>query len=326
MRIAFSYYQLKPVEGSRRPCRNGALLQVHFRDGKIGYCDCHPWPELGDASLEVQLELLACAHLTPLLTRSFAAARLDADARSSKRNLFASLPIPPSHHHLSDLLTMTEAEFKKCLEKPASKIKIKVGVAPQAEVAILRKWAAAVQSSGTLLRLDFNSRLNEDEFLTFFKDLEDEVQVCVEFYEDPFKYNPERWQMVRENYGIALACDHESLYGLDYPLSCDVLVVKPAVQEISHFLSVKRGNRKLVITSYLDHPIGQLAAAYTAASVFQQNKAILDTCGLLTHHAFEANLFSARLSQNDMCLQPSTEEYGWGYDTLLKEMPWKSLI
>ena len=29
--------------------RYGALLQVSFDDCLLGYADCHPWPELGDA-------------------------------------------------------------------------------------------------------------------------------------------------------------------------------------------------------------------------------------------------------------------------------------
>lgn len=324
MKIAYSIYELKPVKGSSARSRKGALLQITFRDGSIGYSDCHPWPEVGDPDLDMQLELFTWGHPTSLMRRSLAAARMDADARKGKRNLFADMKIPASHHHMTDFITRHRQEFEKFLREPTT-IKIKVGLDPQAECKIFKQRAKELINSGCRLRLDFNYRLNQEGFLSYLQELA-EVRECVEFFEDPFRYQPHHWQRVRQEHGVALACDRDSLQGLLHPDSCDVLVVKPAVQDFHYFLHERRRNRSLVVTSYLDHPIGQLASAYIAAWLTQSKKHGVGLCGLLTHHAYELNPFSSSIMQEGNRLIPSTDGHGWGYDTLLKEQAWTPLM
>ncbi len=325
MKIAIFHYALQPVGGSQRPPRRGVLLQVVFRDGSVGYGDCHPWHELGDANLDLQLQLLSCGHMTPLLTRSLAAARADADARKSGYHLFKDLAIPASHHHMADLIMRHKPDFEKFLQHGPATIKIKVGIDPPAECAVLKKWSHELRAAGCRLRLDFNCRLKEEAFIHYLSELGD-LREGIDFYEDPFHYQPQRWQKVREELRISLACDRESLHALSFPASCDVLVVKPAVQEIFPFLTAQRAQRILVITTYADHPIGQLAAAYVAACAAKSHPQALGLCGLLTHHAYETTPFSAALDQHETQLRPSTEGCGWGYDTLLKELAWQPLM
>src|SRR5260221_7143857 len=63
-------------EGARR----GALLNA---DG--GYADIHPWPELGDASLDEQLALLSTGETTALTAQSLRAGAADAPPRRGGR-------------------------------------------------------------------------------------------------------------------------------------------------------------------------------------------------------------------------------------------------
>lgn len=325
MKIAVSRYQMEPLEGSQRAVRHGALLRVSFRDGSTGYADCHPWHEWGDTPLDLQLELLACGHITPLVSRSLVAARTDAEARKYQRHLFHNLVVPPSHQHFSDFVHRHQFDFDKYLENKQVPIKIKVGVDPKLEIAILNHWSKEIASSECLLRLDFNSRLPEKGFVEFLDSIK-AVRDHIEFYEDPFPFDPQGWQRLREEESIALAADRESFAALEYPLSCDYLVVKPAVQEIYPFLGSQRKNRRLIITSYLDHPIGQLSAAYLAAVTSKRDGTILDVCGLLTHQAYKQCEFSRELKQEGPRLVPHHEGSGWGYDDLLKGLKWRPLM
>ena len=53
----------------------GALIRVDD-----GFAAVHPWPEFGDAELEVQLQTLAQGGTTPLLERALHCAALDGEA------------------------------------------------------------------------------------------------------------------------------------------------------------------------------------------------------------------------------------------------------
>ncbi len=325
MSIDISYYQLQPMGGSYRHMRQGALIRLTTKEGGIGYGDCHPWHELGDFELKKQLALLATGKLTPLTQRTIAAAQLDASARKTQKHLFATLKVPPSHHHLAELSSSQGHNLERLVRAIPSVFKIKVGIDPKHELAILQQWWPVLRQGKGRLRLDFNCRLTRSDFETYLQALGD-VRDCIDFYEDPCVYDPQQWQQLREKYGVVLACDRESLRALPHPHSCDVLVVKPAVQDVGCFLGESRAGRQLVITSYVDHPIGQLTAAHAAAVVFRDEPEALGLCGLLTHHAFAATPFSMRFGEVDGCLIPSSIGVGWGYDDLWETLPWQPLL
>ena len=324
MKVEIAPYQLQPVEGSQLSTRRGVLLRVIFDDALSGYADCHPWPELGDAPLEAQLLLLASGRTTDLTGCSLAFARIDAKARQSRKNLFQDLEVPLSHGLMTTATSSSEKVISKLLSQGHRTLKIKMGFNIDEEADFLLHWQKTLLSMECTLRLDFNYRLSEHQFRGFLHKTRN-VLPCIEFFEDPFPYHPQHWQAIREEYGIKLACDRECATALESPNACDFLVVKPAVQNTAPFLSEQRGLRPIVMTSYLDHPIGQLAAAYTAAVSMKDHPQAMSMCGLLTQHAYETTPFSERLLQNDAHLVPSLEGYGWGYDDLLEAMPWQSL-
>ncbi len=271
--------------------REGVLLQVTYPDGKIGYADCHPWSERGDLPLKEQLHALRNGTDTPLLTRSLHYAKLDAEARAIKKNLFEDLVIPKSHC----LLSGDE------LEPGYTHYKIK-GSDPQ------RFCHLAKQDPRALFRLDFNSQGSAETVANFLHQVEP-FRHQIDFIEDPFPFS-HQWESFRQKHHITLALD---LNIKNKALFQGPLVIKPAVEDPEEF------SGPLVITSYLDHPLGQLSAAHSAAK-----RKTTTVCGLLSHHVYEKNLFSEQLSQVETRLVPP-EGIGFGFDQLLKEQPWISL-
>jgi O-succinylbenzoate synthase len=154
------------------------------------------------------------------------------------------------------------------------------------------------------VRIDFNATLTAEEFLSLVPSLPP-----VDFIEDPCAYDPPTWRMLRERTRLRFALDR----GVASE-GVDVLVYKPAVQ-----FEWPDSDREIVVTSYMDHPFGQLGAAYVAAT-----HRTSDRCGLMTHLLYEPNEFSELLSRDGARLVPP-HGTGFGFDELLERLPWKRL-
>lgn len=324
VKVNFSKYQLLWEGNHHKPPREGALLRVLQKDGNFGYADCHPWTEFGDVPLSDQLNRLAGGKKTPLTNRSLLFAQIDGQARSERKHLFHGLTLPQNHYHISAVSLLSEALLDRLASDGFNLIKIKVGVDFQDDYAILKNFSRQLRTNRLKLRLDFNSKLNEKEFLAFLKQSAPYHDV-IDLFEDPFPYDPLCWQEIREQQKIKLACDLCSLLALKHPHSCDFLVVKPAIQDIAPFLADELKGRRLILTSYLDHPMGQLAGLYVAATVIKNNHEILSECGFLTHHAYQPTSFSESFTHKGSRLIPSMQGYGFGYDTFLENLNWSPL-
>ena len=273
-------YELKPkrrlsaiaAEGSRR----GALIRI---DG--GHADIHPWPELGDATLDEQLALLARGETTPLTRASLKFADIDRAARRDERSLFDGLTIPPSHWPGPDPPGGFDTVKLKSIDRIPEHVR---------------------------LRIDFNATLTPEEFVRIAATLPRER---VDFIEDPCPYDAATWTDLRARTGLRLALDRGSVAG--QRRGADVLVIKPAIEEIPPTDS------ELVVTSYMDHPIGQLCAAFAAATA-----GITATCGLVTHVLYEPDPFIDRMQIEGTRLVPPGGT-GWGFDDLLEGLPWRTL-
>ncbi|MBV9068811.1 MAG: hypothetical protein JO093_17075 [Acidobacteria bacterium] len=301
--IEYWRYELTPkrrlsaiaVDGVRR----GALIRVNG-----GVADVHPWPELGDLPLDEQLALLARGEMTPLTKASLEFASIDATARRDGRNLFDGLTIPPSHWPGPD---------------------------PPAAFDTVKLKGIDVIPDRVRLRIDFNATLTAEEFVQIAATLPRER---IDFIEDPCPYDAAVWSELRERTGLRIALDrlpsssqhrheclcHTSSDPMWHRHSClcsvnsyDVLILKPAVDEIPC------SDAEVVVTSYMDHPIGQLCAAYAAAT-----SNITSTCGLITHVLFENDEFIERMRIDGTRLVPPVGT-GWGFDELLKKLPWRTL-
>ena len=276
MTIEIHRYALHPrrsLGGVARPgVREGVLLRV---DG--GVADLHPWPELGDVPLDEQLALLRQGRPTAQAAASLHYASLDAAARREERSLFEGVTIPQSHWPGADA--------------PAGFDTVKVKDLLEVDPALR-------------IRIDFNARLTEKEFLALVPGLPRER---LDFVEDPFPYDASRWRDVRRATGLRFALDR-------FAGEADVLVHKPALTTV-----VPSFEGEIVVTSYMDHAIGQLTAAWVAAT-----HDVSARCGLATHVLYEADAFSERLRFEGARLVPPSGS-GFGFDDLLEALPWRPL-
>lgn len=296
------------------PCAHaGCLIRVEFAENRVGYADCHPWPELGDSPLEFHLKMLKLGHLTRLMQQSLAIAKHDALCRHKKASLFENLRIPSSHALITDIKNVTEPLLDELKRQGFTRIKVK---ASKDNINHLKDMLARLAGSNIKLRLDFNSSLTRSEFQQVLYPIAPYLN-CVEFFEDPIPFHLSIWKEIQKNYGVSLACDRDSVKAIGFPESAAYLIVKPAIQTPYLFMNAPQN---IVITTYADHPLGQFAAAWSAANF----KGPLGICGLLSHYAYETNPFSALIRHAGPDLHPPLGT-GLGFDYLLQKLSWETL-
>ena len=295
------------------PCA-GALVRY---DG--GYGCIHPWPSLGDADIEEQLAQLARDEPSALGLRALECCAIDGAARRERRNLFAGLEVPRSH------VTAPAGEQADVLMNRASGfgvegfdiVKMKVGADVAQEAARVNTFAALWRQvhAENRIRLDFNGTLDPEDFRGFAGMLSPEAIGMIDFVEDPCPYDPIVWRSLQRDTGLTFALDH----GAEHHCSDEgfsVRVWKPACSPQPEPFDGER----LVVTSYMDHAVGQVFAAYEAARC----PGPVDTCGLLTHPLFADDPFFAMLSVKNTRLV-SPEGPGIGFGAMLEALPWKPL-
>lgn len=290
----------------------GALIQVEGGFGCI-----HPWPELGDPSLEKCLADLSGGRHRSIVRRALRCAEYDRACRDFENSLFEEMEIPVSHATLADY---KPAEVALAVEAGFTVAKVKVGRQPESETMFLDSMA--VEYPQLAWRLDFNESLAPDAAVEFLLGLAAKTRKAIDFVEDPCPYSESTWQDVRRRTGLNLAVDREAS-----PTSSAArrMVIKPAVDE--PFLlgeTAIQYQQRVVVTSYMDHPLGQAFAAWEAARLELQFPGLVDTCGLQTHHLFEPNEFSEILGPWSPQFTPPPGT-GLGFDDLLQALPWTRL-
>lgn len=315
MKIEYSFYTLTYQTHFRSGQREGSLLRVTFDDGLQGYADCHPWTELGDLPLADQLRELQLGSGTSLTHRSLHFARIDAEARVKKKHVLEGCVVPKSHFLLPQLNAGSILFVDRALEQGFTHLKIKVHSDSSTDRKCLIELLQYVSRTSLKVRLDFNEKFTAGQFQQFAQQIAPWKR-WIDFCEDPFPFAPRAWQTIQWD-DWSLACDAKAEVAISHPEAADVWVIKPAIQSETPFLTPNR--KRIVVTSYLDHPIGQVAAAYVAAQV------PADVCGLLSHRIYQPTPFSAFLSWHgpEFQIPPGT---GFGFDELLLEQPWRPLL
>jgi O-succinylbenzoate synthase len=323
VKIFYSPYELKPRASlssrAKAGVRVGALLKIeHTFDGMgsaCGYSDVHPWPELGDLPLSEQLQKLAQGDLTPLTRRSVEFSKIDARARAERESLWSGLQSPSSHALVTEPNDLVSGSLlEKLVELGFQRIKLKVGRDPLVEARAVSQIASKLQSfslgSSVRLRLDFNSILTSAQWMDFCDQLSDQAVQILDFIEDPLVWDREIG-FGKSPRGIPLALDRRVNEGLCSNALPDVWIIKPAVSSVTALSQkVKDSDSRMVFTSYLDHPLGQLWAAWSAAKTAQD--AQVDICGLLSQDAYEPNSFQKLLNTHGPNLIPPTGTgIGW---------------
>ncbi len=297
---------------TRRREFDGVLIQV---DG--GYACLHPWPELGDPSLEKCLQDLQGPRRWPIVRRALRCAEMDRAARQNEDSLFEDLEVPLSH---ATLAAMDLEQVVAAQEAGFGCIKLKVGRDPEKEAAWLNEASRQFPTLGW--RLDFNEVLQPDEVRDFLKRLGGEVLRAIDFIEDPCPYSAGVWSSLFREFRVPLAVDRESSPQAD---AAQVMVIKPAVDEPWLLAEAAlQHQQRLVVTSYMEHPVGQAFAAWEAGRLGLQFPGAVGVCGLRTQHLFEPDAFSEMLGpwSPDFRPPPGT---GLGFDDLLEELPWTRL-
>jgi o-succinylbenzoate synthase len=308
MTVYFHHYQLQPKSrpnsrvSSLAP-RRGALIRVGD-----GFGCLHPWPELGDLPLEAHLESLREGNSPTLMAQqALRCCARDAQARKEGISLFAGNTIPPSHATLTEMPSLEGLRDLASQGFTHAKLKLDGN-----DAASLRTILSLAASGPLKLRLDANGTLPTTEASRWLSAL-DEAAEKIDFIEDPVPYDLETWTKLSQSHRIPLAVDW---HPHPVPLAAaSVRIFKPAAQPA---IACEQPLR--IITSLMDHPLGQAYAALAAAETLPPDA----VCGLQTHWVYEPTAFSELLAEKGPAFRPPPGE-GLGFGRLLDALDWKRL-
>jgi O-succinylbenzoate synthase len=315
--VWLSHYTLRLRKGpgnavSSREELSGVLIRVDN-----GFGCMQPWPELGDPTLARCLEDLRGERQWPIVRRALRCAEMDGIARDLEDWMFEEMEVPVSHGTLSKA---DRKELELLVEEGFRVVKLKCGRQAVREGLFLREMSAAFPK--VRWRLDFNEAGTAAEARDFILGLPDEVRRRIEFVEDPCPYAEDAWKTLRKECGVKLAVDREAS---PQCAGADVVVIKPAVDEPWLLAEAAAlASKKVVVTSYMDHPLGQAFAAWEAGRLALQFPGLVERCGLQTHGLFEPNAFTEALGAPSPEFSPC-EGLGLGFDDLLNELIWTSM-
>lgn len=289
---------------------------VLIRAGE-GFGCIHPWPELGDPPLQKCIEDLRGRRFWPIVRRAMRCAEYDDAARGAEESLFEEMEVPRSH------ATLVRADAKEVDDAVAAgfdAVKMKAGRDPVAEADFLGRMAAVYPA--LRWRLDFNESLDEEAAETFLAGLSPQAKGMLDFIEDICPFSESVWDGLWKRHRVPLAVDRESG---PQCRAAQLTVIKPAVDEPFPLAEAAAMNgQAVVVTSYMDHPLGQAFAAWEAARTELLFPGLVKTCGLQTHHLFETDAFTEALGgwKPGFTVPGGT---GLGFDDQLAALPWVRL-
>jgi len=266
--------------------RYGTLLKFQFEKNRIGFADCHAWPEWGDENLIDQLDKLDQGILTSQTRCSLECAQFDALGRSGRHLLLDEEKIPLSHYLIVELSKWTSKDVKRIIQEGFTHVKVKVGRKPEEEISQL---IHLFYQQPLQLRLDANEKFSFEDCQDFLQQLQS-LHSQIEFIEDPCPFHANEWKVLQQQ-GWILACDRQVKQGMYQPDSAKILIMKPAIHSFSEWKLIP--HQHWIVTSYMAHPLDQLWAAYIASSVDPKKK---NVHGLLSHYVYENNAFSQELT------------------------------
>jgi len=300
---------------SHRRVFPGALIRVGAGFGCI-----HPWTEFGDVPVEEQLRLLAEGITTPVTAMALRCAEIDGTAREAGVSLFEGLDIPRSHYSWS-FAQATGPQIERVVSEGWAALKAK-GYANYGETrGFLEQCARVGEKSGLKLRVDFNGCLDARGFSQFIEFMPLRTYQRLDLIEDPFPYDAEAWQQAQQRWGVKLALDKG---WRDGTTGFSTVVVKPARRDW-RIVAGRHPQQPLMLTSAMDHALGQMFAAYEAALARQELGEHVGLCGLCTQHLFEEDGFFERVQSPGGLLQADRSGGGLGFGEVLERLPWRRL-
>lgn len=320
--LEISPYRLKRRDGSDE--REGALLRCHFKDGTTGYASLFSWPEFEDPTLaELLSEVRLATPHSALLKRALEFAELDGWARARRMRLWKA-PVPSSHYLVmsNDIeMRWREIHIGSRLGFRSFKIKCMARLEDELEFLNAPRWNDDWREFDIEeIKLDFNGRLLPAEYLQFCENLSGAARDRIAYIEDPLFYTESDWSKFPRPPRLAVDLISWSEKRLIENCLADGIVIKPARQNAKPFQSFPGF---VSLTSYLDHPLGQAAAAWTAAELAMARDRVV-TCGLQSHLLYQPNEFSEVLGSSATWKAPAG--YGFGFDMQLADQDWKRWI
>lgn len=301
---------LNAISGRRE--FEGALIRV----GE-GYGCIHPWPELGDPSLDKCLADLQGERRWPIVRRALRCAEYDEAARTRDESLFEEMEVPQNHATITDARL---PEIENAAALGFTHIKLKGGRDLAKESAFLETAASAFPH--LKWRIDFNEALTPGQAASFLLDLSEKTRAAIDFAEDPCPFSETSWPDLFLRTRVKLAIDREAA---PHRAGAQVTVIKPAIDEPWLLAEAAIGHgQRVILTSYMDHPFGQAFAAWEAARLELQFPGLTGICGLQTHHLFEPDAFTEMLGPWTPAFTPPPGT-GLGFDDLLDALPWTRL-
>lgn len=321
LRVAYYRYRLIPKAGGKP--REGALLRANG-----GYADLCPLSEFGDESLDTALNSIVTGEPNELLLRALNFTVPDSHYRSEGKSALAGLP-PHENHALLPILSNYTSEslctaVAGLWERGFRVFKIKIAHGDLEQEAQLLNTLVANASDSLLLRLDPNARFTPESCRQFLDRLTPETRAQIEFIEDPTPFAPSFWRTLYKDYGIPLAADFEVPPYQEKEPSYQVRILKPVRDSLAP-LPHTNHVEKIVITSALDHPMGQMQSLFAMGILSRSlSQTVSPVCGIASHLVYEENPFSAQLRMDGSRLIPPLGT-GWGFDDLLEALPWTDL-
>jgi len=297
----------------------GALIRVEI-DGVFGYGCLHPWEELGDSSLNELVSQLKEGRISRQVKCALECADADRNARALGVSLFDGLEVPMSHATIVGGIDRVELAVAAGFDT----VKLKMGRDELVNLRLLKEVHEVFPE--LRIRLDFNGVSGAGAIEHLLREGGEVLRRQIDFIEDPFPLGDSAWDTLRDKYGVKFAVDRGiSKADGEY----DVSVVKPAINEMQKICDAARtAGRNVVVTSYMDHPVGQCYAAYCAGKVNEDYLGLINKrCGLMTHGLYEPTEFTERLGQ----ISPEWNSYmnnhatGLGFDDLLDALDWVNI-
>jgi len=296
----------------------GALIRVDV-DDVSGYACLHPWVELGDLSLDKLLKQLSEGRISRQVKCALECAEVDREARRANVSLLDSLEIPLSHAIIVGGIN----EIQEAVSRGFDTVKLKMGRDEKANVSLLSETYKAFPE--LLIRIDFNGVSGFGALEYLLSQIGEEIREQIDFLEDPFPRGDVRWQSLRDKYGVKVAIDRgvSEVEG-----EFDVSVLKPAINDILKVCdSAQMNGRNVVITNYMDHPLGQKYAAFCAGQLNDKYLGLINQrCGLVTHGLYEKDSYIERLGEVNSQFSIEKGSTGLGFDDLLENIDWKRLL
>ena len=292
--VWFHHYELKKnaslnAHDKISKSKKGLLIKIEDDFGNYGISELSTWLEFGDLNLHDEIGTQG-----KLYRQAITRAEIDLEARKNKIKLISEKPV------LNNILI---SDFKSYSQKLnlATTYKIK----GNHEIGLLAEFLNSKADQVFKFRIDFNYSLSEVEFSKWFELLDKKTIDKIEYVEDPFTFNFERWTFWNQKIKLALDWDQSRDASWGYR------IIKPTRDDLTH-----ADLKSFSLTSMMDHPVGLAFGLIWAQKYPEQIH------GFLTLDLFEKTIFHSDFSSENEKLHYKSDGFGIGFEKQIQNMQW----